>query len=63
MHDESAAAQRGPDPELALALQRDRLEIDPADQHEILVQRLDFPGGHRQRVVRMLDPLALGVRS
>ena len=54
------AEQRGPDPELALALQRYRLEIDPADQDQVTVQVLDFPSGHVQRVFRMLDPLALG---
>ena len=54
------AEQRGPDAQLALALQRDRLEVDPADQDEVAVQRLDLVGGQLQRVVGVLDPLALG---
>src|SRR6266849_5954191 len=52
------AEQRGPDPELALALQGDRLEVDPANENEIPVQGPDFLGGDVERVVRMLDPLA-----
>ena len=54
------AEQRGPDAELALALQGDRLEVDPADQHQVPVQRLDLLGGDVQRVVGVLDSLALG---
>jgi len=51
--------QRGPDAELALALQGDRLGVDPADEHQIPVQGPDVGGGQLERVVRMLDPLAL----
>ena len=54
------AEQRGPDAELALALQGDRLGVDPADQHQVAVQILDIGGGEVQRVVGVLDPLTLG---
>ena len=51
--------QRGPDAELALALQGDRLGVDPADQHQVPVQVPDVGGGQVQRVVGMVDPLTL----
>ena len=53
------AKQRGPDPELALALKRDRLEVDPADDDQVAVERLDLVGGDFQRVIGVLDPLPL----
>ena len=53
------AEQRGPEAELALALQGGRLGVDPADQNQIPVQRPDLGGGQVERVVGMLDPLAL----
>ena len=51
--------QRGPDAELALALQGDRLGVDPADEHEVPVQAPDVGGGQVQRVVGVVDPLTL----
>ena len=51
--------QRGPDAELALALQGDRLGVDPADQHQVPVQVPDVGGGEVQRIVGMVDPLTL----
>jgi hypothetical protein len=50
--------QRGPDAELALALQRDRLGVDPADDHQIPVHGPDVGRGKIERVIRMVDPLA-----
>ena len=54
------AEQRRPDPELALALERDRLEVDPADDDQVPVQGLDLLGGDLQRVVGVLDSLPFG---
>jgi hypothetical protein len=53
------AEQRGPDSQLALALQGDGLEVDPADEHQVPVQRPDFLGRDLKRVVGMVDSLAL----
>src|ERR1035437_3852273 len=49
----------GPDAELTLALQSDRLGVDPADQDQIPVHVPDIGGGELDWVVGMLDPLAL----
>jgi len=54
------AEQRSPDPQLALALQRDGLEVDAADQHQVPVQRPDLLRRDVERVVGIFDPLALG---
>src|SRR5580693_7122165 len=51
--------QRGPDAELALALQRDRLGVDPADQDQVPVHGPDIGGGQVERIVGMLDAFAL----
>ncbi len=53
------AEQRGPDAQFALALQGDRLEVDPADEDQVPVQPLDLLGGDLERVIRMLGPLSL----
>ena len=53
------AEQRGPDAELALALQRDRHGVDGADQHQVPVHAPDVVGGQVQRVVGRVDPLTL----
>ena len=53
------AEQRGPDAELALALQRDRHGVDGADQHQVPVHAPDVVGGQVQRVVGVVDPLTL----
>ena len=54
------AEQAGPQPELALALQGDRLGVDAADQDQVAVERGDLVVGDVERVVGMLDALALG---
>ena len=51
--------QRGPDAELALALQGDRLGVDPADQDQVPVHGPDVGGGQVERIIGMLDALAL----
>ena len=53
------AEQRGPDAELALALQGDRHGVDGADQHQVAVQPGDRIVGQVQRVVGVVDPLTL----
>jgi hypothetical protein len=53
------AEQRGPDAQLALALQRDRDGIDGADQYQVPVHAPDVVGGQVQRVVGVVDPLTL----
>jgi hypothetical protein len=52
------AEQGGPQAELALALQRDRLAVDPADKHHVAVHALDVDVA--EGVVGMVDSLALG---
>jgi hypothetical protein len=52
------AEQGGPQAELALALQRDRLAVDPADKHHVAVHALDV--GVAEGVVGMVDSLTLG---
>ena len=52
------AEQGGPQAKLALALQRDRLAVYPADKHHVAVHALDIYVA--QGIVGMLDPLALG---
>ena len=37
------AQQRGPDAQLALALQRGRLDVPPADEREVAVERRGAP--------------------
>ena len=54
------AQQRGPDAQLALALQGDRLDVDPADQDQVPVQRPELLGRDVERVVGVVGPLALG---
>ena len=54
------AQQRGPDAQLALALERDGLEVDPADDDQVPVEGLDLLAGDLQRIAGMLDPLTLG---
>ena len=54
------AEQRGPDAQLALALQGGRLDVDPADQDQVAVEAAELLGRDVQRVVGVLDPLALG---
>jgi len=54
------AKQRGPDAQLALALQGDRLGIDSPDQHQIAVHAADGIRVEVKGVVGMLDPLTLG---
>ena len=46
--------------EVALALQRDCLEVDPADQDEVAVERHDLVRGQLKRIVGMLGALTLG---
>src|SRR6185312_8136769 len=53
------AQQRGPDAQLALALQGDRLEVDPADQDQVPVQRPELLGRDFQRVAGVVGPFAL----
>ena len=52
------AEQGGPQAKLALALQRDRLGVDPADEHHVAVHALDVRVA--EGVIGMIDPLALG---
>ncbi len=47
------AEQGGPDAELALALQRDRLGVQPAHEDQVAVEGLDLLGGDLERVVRV----------
>ncbi len=54
------AEQRGPDAELALALQRGRLDVPAADQREVAVEAAELVVGDVEGVVGVLDPLALG---
>jgi len=54
------AEQRGPDAKLALALQCDRLGVDPPDQHQIAVHAPDGFRVEVEGIVGMLDPLTLG---
>ena len=54
------AEQGRPDAELTLALQGDRLGVDPADDDEVAVQGLDLVGGQVEGVVGMICPFALG---
>src|SRR5262249_12499109 len=57
------AEQRGPDAELSLPLEGNRLEIDPPGQNELTVRGLDLLGRQLKRVVRMLGPVALGCQQ
>jgi hypothetical protein len=52
--------QAGPQAELTLALQGHRFGVDPADQDEVAVERLDLVVADLEGVVRVLHPLALG---
>ena len=54
------AEQRGPDAELALALQRGRLDVPAADEGEVAVEPAQLVVGDVEGVVGVLDPLALG---
>ena len=54
------AEQGGPDAQFALALQRDRLGVDPADQDEVAVQALHLVGGQLQGIVGVFEPLPFG---
>ena len=54
------AEQAGPQPELALALQRDGLGVDAAHHDEVAVERGDLVVGDVEGVVGVLDALALG---
>ena len=54
------AEQGGPDAQFALALQRDRLGVDPADQDQVAVQALHLVGGQFQGIVGMFEPLPFG---
>ena len=47
-----------PQAELALALQRDRLGVDPPDEHHVAVHALDIRVV--ERVLGMVDPFAFG---
>ena len=53
------AEQRRPDAQLALPLQRGRLDVDPADQDEVPVEIADLLGRDLERVVGMLHALTL----
>src|SRR4051812_44566720 len=53
------AQQRGPDAELALALQRGGLDVPPADQRQVAVERAQLVVGDLDGVVGVLDPFAL----
>ena len=54
------AEQRGPDAQLALALQRRRLDVPPADQREVAVEAAQLVVADVEGVVGVLDALALG---
>ena len=51
------AEQGGPDPQFALALQRDRLGVYPPDQDQVAVQVLHLVGGQLQGIVGVFEPL------
>ena len=53
------AEQLGPQAELALALERGGLGVDPAHQHEVAVERAQLVGRQVDVVLGMVDPLAL----
>ena len=53
------AEQGRPEAQLALALQGDGLGVQPADEHQIAVEALQFAGRDVERVVGVLDPLTL----
>jgi hypothetical protein len=53
--------QGRPQAELALALQGDRLGVDPADQHHVAVHTLDVDVV--EWVLRVINPLAPGVKE
>ena len=54
------AEQRGPDAQLALPLQRGRLDVPPADEREVAVEPAQLVVADVERVVGVLDALALG---
>ena len=54
------AEQRGPQAQLALALQGGGLGVEAAGQHHVPVQAAQLFGGQVDGVLRVLDPLALG---
>src|SRR3954469_3771071 len=54
------AQQRGPDAELTLPLQRGGLDVPAADEGQVAVEAAQLVVGQLDRVLRVLDPLALG---
>ena len=53
------AQQLGPDAELAVALQRGGLGVDPPGEHHVAVEAAQLVGGEVEVEVRVVDPFAL----
>ena len=53
------AEQAGPEAQLALALQRGRLGVEPADQDQVAVEAAVLLVGEVEVIVRVLHPLPL----
>ena len=54
------AEQLGPDAELAVALERGGLGVDPAREHHVAVEPAQLLGGEVAVELRVVDALALG---